>query len=64
MEALQGAVNTIAKYKPKLAICIYHSDEDMIRIAEWIHDNFPEYKLFVRQHFKYSISETVLYGFM
>jgi len=64
IEALKGAIKTIAKYKPKLAICIYHSDEDMIKIPEWIHDNFPDYKLFVRQHHKYVISETVLYGFI
>jgi hypothetical protein len=62
MKALQGARNTIAAYKPKLAICIYHSNEDMLQIPEWIHDNFPEYRLFVRQHQKYAINETVLYA--
>jgi len=64
MDALKGAINTIAKYKPKLAICIYHSDEDMIKIPEWVHENFPEYKMFVRHHLKFSIFETVLYGFV
>ena len=35
-ETLQGAVKLIEKNKPKLAVCIYHSDEDMLRIAEMI----------------------------
>lgn len=63
MHALEGARNTIVKNRPKLAICIYHSDEDMIRIAEWIHDLIPDYKLYVRQHSN-CIAETVLYAQM
>jgi len=62
MEALIGGKNTISKYKPKLAISIYHSDADMLRIIEWLHVNFPEYRLFVLQHGKYTISDTVLYA--
>jgi len=61
--ALKGSEKTILKDKPKLAISIYHSDDDMIRIAEYIHDLLPEHKLYVRQHYKYSITETVLYAF-
>jgi hypothetical protein len=48
--ALIGAKETILRDKPKLAICIYHSNEDMLRIAEWIHVLVPEYKLYVRHH--------------
>ena len=62
MEALIGGKNTISKYKPKLAISIYHSDADMIRIIEWVHANFPEYRLFIRQHEKYATNDTVLYA--
>lgn len=60
-EALNGAKKTICTYKPKLAICIYHSDEDMLRIIKWIHELVPEYRLYVRQHSN-SIYETVLYA--
>jgi len=63
LPALNGAYNTIKKYKPRLAICIYHSDKEMITIPEWMHENFPEYKLFVRQH-GFGMGETVLYGFV
>lgn len=60
-DALHGAFQTITKNKPKLAICIYHSDEDMIRLIEYIHEIVPEYKLYVRHHSKGKV-ETVLYA--
>jgi FkbM family methyltransferase len=63
LNALKGAEKTILRDKPKLAICIYHSNEDMIRIAEYIHNLVPEYKLYVRHHASYSaLHETVLYA--
>jgi len=63
MEALKGAKNTILKDKPRLAISIYHSDEDMLKIAEWIHATVPEYKLYCRHHSIYPFAfETVLYA--
>lgn len=61
MDALYGAQNTIKKNHPKLAICIYHSDEDMIRIIEYIHELVPEYRLYVRHHSKSDV-ETVVYA--
>ncbi len=59
--ALQGAKKTILHNTPKLAICIYHSNEDMLRIAEYIHDLVPDYKLYIR-HYSYEAYETVLYA--
>jgi FkbM family methyltransferase len=61
MDALRGAADTIKRNHPKLTICIYHSDEDMIRIIEYIHELVPEYKLYVRHHSRSSV-ETVLYA--
>lgn len=60
-KALMGARQTIIRNKPKLAICIYHSDEDMIGIAEYLHSLVPNYKLYVRHYF-YEPIETVLYA--
>ena len=60
-EALLGAEKLIKKNKPKLAICIYHKDEDFIRIPLLIHKWVPEYKLYVMQHSN-TICETVLYA--
>lgn len=61
LNALRGALKTILKNKPKLAICIYHSNEDMLSIPIWIHDNIPEYKIYIRQHSN-TDTETVLYA--
>jgi FkbM family methyltransferase len=63
MDALLGAKETILRDKPKLAICIYHSNEDMVRIAEYINQLIPEYKLYVRHNSRYPYPiETVLYA--
>lgn len=59
--ALRGAVNVIKRDKPRLAICIYHSNEDLYKIPLWIKETVPEYKLFVRQH-RYNIYDTVVYA--
>lgn len=60
-EALHGAKEIITRNKPKLAICLYHSDEDMVRIIEYIHELVPDYKLYVRHHSRSEV-ETVLYA--
>lgn len=59
--ALFGAEKTIRKNRPKLAICIYHLDEDYIRIIQWINNLNMGYKFFVRHH-NCSIYDTVLYA--
>ena len=61
MDALYGAKETIKRNRPKLAVCIYHSDEDMVRITEYIHSLVPEYRLYVRHHSRSAV-ETVVYA--
>ena len=60
LETLKGAEKIILKNKPKLAICIYHSDNDMIDIIEYIHKLVPEYKIYLRQH-GINEADTVIY---
>ncbi len=60
-DALHGAKETIIKNKPKLAISIYYSNEDMIRLIEYIHSIVPDYRLYVRAHIM-GIAETILYA--
>ncbi len=61
MNALRGGKEIIKTRKPKLAICIYHSNEDMLRIAEYVHELVPEYKIYMRAH-NMGIAENVLYA--
>jgi FkbM family methyltransferase len=50
MSALKGAYNTIHKYKPQLAVCIYHLPNDLWEIILYIKEQFPFYDLSVRTH--------------
>lgn len=61
MKALHGAMQTIQRNKPKLAICIYHSDRDMLEIIRYLHQLVPAYRFYIRQH-DYNYAETVLYA--
>lgn len=60
-KALEGAKKIITKNRPILAICIYHSDSDMINVPDWIIENCPNYKYYVRQHTPFW-NETVFYA--
>lgn len=59
--ALYGAKKTIKKFKPKLAICIYHSTEDLWRIPLYIKELVPDYKIYIRHHTDIQY-ETVCYA--
>jgi FkbM family methyltransferase len=62
LDTLLGAQQVIERNRPKLAVCIYHSDEDMLRLAEWLHERYPFYRLYVRHHSRFTEIETVLYA--
>jgi FkbM family methyltransferase len=59
--ALEGALNTIKKFKPKLAISIYHSMEDFSQIPNWILDLQMDYKLYLG-HYTIHSEETVIFA--
>lgn len=61
LAALDGAKCILQTYKPKLAICTYHSDSDMLEIPKRILAINPEYKLYFR-HYAYGVVETVCYA--
>lgn len=62
-EALEGAEKIIKKYKPRLAISIYHNPSDYWRIYEIIHNFSSEYKFAVRHHQNNHL-DTVLYAWV
>lgn len=60
-ESILGAKEIIKKYKPKLAISVYHKWEDIYMIPKMIKELVPEYKLYLRHHSS-NITETVCYA--
>lgn len=63
LNALKGAAETIKKWKPRLAICIYHKPEDIIEIPLYVKKLVPEYKLKMRQYSTY-FYDTVMYAYI
>ncbi|HSA06209.1 MAG TPA: FkbM family methyltransferase [Candidatus Gastranaerophilales bacterium] len=61
IEALEGAKNTIQKFKPKLQISIYHKADDLFKIPLWIDALNLNYKFYLGHHNTYS-TETDLYA--
>ena len=61
IEALRGAERLIRNCKPKLAICIYHKGEDVIKIPEMLLKYNEDYKFYIR-HYSLTKNETVLYA--
>jgi len=59
-EALLGAKQTIKKYKPNLAICLYHKPEDLWELPLLINQIEPSYDMYIRVHEDMCLS-TVLY---
>lgn len=61
LAALKSGNEVIKKYKPDLAICIYHKLQDAWEIPLYIKSLVPEYKIYVRHHSNTMI-ETVCYA--
>lgn len=59
--AIQGALKTISRFKPKLAISIYHSMDDFTGIVQYIDNLKLGYKFYIG-HCTIFASETVLFA--
>ena len=59
--ALLGAMESIIKHKPKLAISIYHKFDDLWNIPLLLKQWAPEYQLYIR-HYECYQAETVVYA--
>ena len=62
VQALVGAERLIKKDNPKLAICIYHKENDLWEIPLLIKKLNPQYKIYIRQHYDIMDEETVCYA--
>lgn len=59
--ALNGAINTIKKFRPKLAIANYHGLGDFTNIPNWILDLDLDYEIFIG-HYTIHAEETVCFA--
>lgn len=60
LAAIKGAIKSIAKFKPKMAISLYHKPNDLFEIVIFLKNNFPFYKFYI-EHYTIHSEETVLY---
>ena len=60
-QALDGAIETLRRFRPKLAISLYHRPEDLTRIPLWVDNLGLGYQLHL-DHYTIHQEETVLYA--
>lgn len=58
--AIEGARDTIMKWHPKLAICVYHRADDLWQIPEQVFSIRNDYRLHLR-HYTEGVCETVMF---
>jgi FkbM family methyltransferase len=61
LNALRGAEATLKKFKPRLAICVYHKRDDMITIPRYLNSLGIGYDLYMN-HYSIHSEETVLFA--
>jgi HSP90 family molecular chaperone len=61
-EAIWGASRTILRHAPKLAIAVYHRNEDIFELPLLIKHLRPDYKLYIRHRLYIPAWETNLYA--
>ena len=60
LDVLKGARETIKKFKPKLAISVYHRGDDIITIPLFLYDLLKDTNFYL-SHKNYTWTETVLF---
>lgn len=63
MPLLRGAAETIRRFRPKLAICVYHYPSDIPVISHYLKSLVPGYRFALRHHSP-QFMETVLYAWV
>ncbi len=62
LQALTGAIETIKRCHPRLAVCIYHKGGDYVELGAFILQIDSSYKFIIR-HYSTNNWETVLYAY-
>jgi len=60
LEVLEGAVEMIKKFKPKIAVSVYHKPDDILTIPGFISEILPDAKFYL-SHKYYDLNETILF---
>ena len=64
LDALVGSASLISRFKPKIAVCIYHKFEHLWQIQEFLHSIRSDYKFSIRYHsIPKILTELVLYAY-
>jgi FkbM family methyltransferase len=58
--AIKGARTLITRYKPKIAVAVYHKVEDLWKIPELVLSMNSGYKMYLR-HYTEGLSESIMY---
>lgn len=61
LKALQGAIKTLKKYKPKLAIAAYHKYDDYYKIPKFLNELSIGYKFYFA-NYTLGFTDTVIYA--
>jgi len=61
LKALKGAVRTIKRHRPRVAISLYHSLDDLVEIPQFLSSFNLGYKFYL-DHFTIHREETILFG--
>jgi FkbM family methyltransferase len=59
--ALLGGEQSVKKWKPRIAVCVYHRREDLFDLILLLKSFVPEYRFYLR-HYSDNQTETVLYA--
>ena len=61
LDALKGAEHSLRRWRPKLALSLYHRPEDLFSIPLWLDSLDCGYSFFL-DHYSIHTEETVLYA--
>ena len=61
LNVLKGCIQTITKYRPKLAISLYHQPQDLYQIPIFLSEICMDYEFYLGHHHS-ALHETILYA--